>query len=148
MIHLSPTPPPTTLYGPFQPASNMVFPLFPFLNLSLITFLSSFPYFLCNILSVIISTSVCLFFLTPVSFPPFVLFSSLYSSSPAYFPLFSFLKRKKKWKGENSVLDPDPYIFDLPDPDPSIIKQKSKKNFDFYFFVTSLFIFVTSFIYL
>jgi hypothetical protein len=29
-------------------------------------------------------------------------------------------------------------FLNLPDPDPSIIKQKSKKNLDFYRFVTSL----------
>ncbi len=30
--------------------------------------------------------------------------------------------------------DPDPSLFD---PDPSIIKQKSSKTLDFYYFVTS-----------
>ncbi len=43
---------------------------------------------------------------------------------------------------------PDPYVLGLPDPDsslfctypdPSINKQKSKKNLDFYYFVTFLY---------
>ncbi len=50
---------------------------------------------------------------------------------------------------------PDQYVFGPPwpgsvifctdqdlDPDPSIIKQNSKKNFDFYCFVTSLWLFI------
>jgi hypothetical protein len=37
-----------------------------------------------------------------------------------------------------SLLDPDPLVRGMdPDPDPSIIKQNSKKNLDFYCFVTS-----------
>ncbi len=38
------------------------------------------------------------------------------------------------------LLDPDPDLLVKgmdPDPDPSIIKQNSKKNLDFYCFVTS-----------
>jgi hypothetical protein len=42
------------------------------------------------------------------------------------------------------LLDPDPLVRGLdldpasaPDPDPFIIKQNSKKNLDFYCFVTS-----------
>ncbi len=38
------------------------------------------------------------------------------------------------------LLDPDPLVRDT-DPDPSIIKQNSKKNLDFYCFVTSLWLF-------
>jgi hypothetical protein len=33
--------------------------------------------------------------------------------------------------------DPDPYVLGLPHPDPSIIKQKIRKNLDFYFFLTA-----------
>jgi hypothetical protein len=37
-----------------------------------------------------------------------------------------------------SVPDPDPLVSGMgPDPDPSIVTQTSKKNFDFYSFVTS-----------
>jgi hypothetical protein len=38
--------------------------------------------------------------------------------------------------------DPDPLVRGMdPDPDPSFINQISKKNLDFYSFVTSFFIF-------
>jgi hypothetical protein len=38
---------------------------------------------------------------------------------------------------------PDPIVTSTdPAPDPSIIKQNSKKNLDFYCFVTSLWLFI------
>ncbi len=54
---------------------------------------------------------------------------------------------------ECSVVDPGPYVLRPPrfgsgsaiiwmDPDPFIIKQKSKKSLDFYWFVTSLWLFI------
>ncbi len=43
-----------------------------------------------------------------------------------------------------SVVDPDPepYVFGLLGPDPSIKKQKSKNNLDFCYFVTSFWLFI------
>jgi hypothetical protein len=38
--------------------------------------------------------------------------------------------------------DPVPLVKDM-DPDPSIIKENSKKNLDFYCFVTSLILFTS-----
>jgi hypothetical protein len=41
------------------------------------------------------------------------------------------------------LLDPDPFVRGMdPAPDPSIIKQKSKKNLDSYCFVTPFLLFV------
>jgi hypothetical protein len=57
--------------------------------------------------------------------------------------MYRNVRCSKKPRTIVSVVDPDPPLF-CTGPDPSIIKQKSKKNLDFYYlhFVTSFLLFI------
>jgi hypothetical protein len=133
MIHLSPTPPPlTTLYGPFQPASNMVFPLVPFLNLFLIAFRSLFfPYPLPLLLRKYYFLHHLCFGLPSLPYSGFLssfspLFPAFYSSPLP--PIFRFSPSKKgRRNGKEKallwirILEPQKQT-DPTDPDPGAPK--------------------------